>query len=350
MNDKEQEKINLQKILSNPLKKNDSGEDAKEKLNSHIGFKREKEKFGDHVYLYSAVKDGKFHPKREIICYAGAPGTGKTTFVKTLNEAMGRGELQTVACAGLKEFKDYSILGDENKPSLVAWAIKQNGYKNPIILLDELEKISDEQVQRDLIELFKMYVNKKEGKEEQETTSKKLFDKYYQMDIELDHITFFATVNYPNQLVPAFKNEVEMRKLEDYSDKDKEAILKLKKQEIEAEIKKLYPEQKKEIIPAEIIKELPKYIKEKGIRQAERVLYKIKKEYIDARENGREFSLGNPKEWLKKNVLAYQESFHPTWKHYGLFILGGIIWILLLIVIIKKIILRNETDKINEND
>jgi ATP-dependent Lon protease len=120
MNDKEQQKQELEKILTNPLKKNDSGEDAKKKLDSHIGFQREKEKFGNYVYLYSAVKDDKFHPDREIICYAGAPGTGKTTFVKTLNRAMGRGELQIIPCAGLKEFKDYSILGDENKPSLVA--------------------------------------------------------------------------------------------------------------------------------------------------------------------------------------------------------------------------------------
>ncbi|CAG8679294.1 6549_t:CDS:1, partial [Cetraspora pellucida] len=148
----------------------------------------------------------------------------------------------------------------------------------------------DEQVQRDLIELFKMYKNKGEGK------SKKLFDKYYQMDIELDYITFFATVNYSDQLVPALKKEVEMRKLEDYSDEDKEKILELKKKDIEDEIKKIYPDEKNEIIPQEIIKMLPKYINEKGIRQTERVLFKIKKEYIEARENGQEFSLGDPKE------------------------------------------------------
>ncbi|CAG8497717.1 29281_t:CDS:2 [Gigaspora margarita] len=254
----------------------------------------EKDKFGSYVYLYSATKDGKFRPDREIICYEGPPGTGKTTFVQNLSRAMGRGEPQIVPCAGLKEFKNYSILGSEDKPS------------------------SDEQVQRDLIKLFQMYKNKNNDQ------SEKLFDKYYQMDIELDHLTFFSTVNYPEQLVPALKNEVEMRKLEDYSEEDKIAILKLKKKEIEAEIKKIYGEEK-EIIPAEIIQQLPKYIKEKGIRQAERVLYKIKKEYINARENGREFSLGNPQEWLKKNVLAYQESFQPDWKHYGLFFLGGII-------------------------
>ncbi|CAG8719432.1 14124_t:CDS:2, partial [Racocetra persica] len=236
-------------------------ENAKEVLDNHIGFPREKAKFASDVYLYAAVEDGKYKSEKEIFCYDGKPGTGKTTFIKMLNRAMGRGELQIIS-----------------------------GCKNPIIPLDELEKISDEQVQRDLIELFKMYKNKGEGK------SKKLFDKYYQMDIELDYITFFATVNYSEQLVPALKKEVEMRKLEDYSDEDKEKILELKKKDIEDEIKKIYPDEKKEIIPKEIIEILPKYINEKGIRQTERVLFKIKKEYIYARENGHEFSLGDPKE------------------------------------------------------
>jgi putative protein kinase ArgK-like GTPase of G3E family len=69
--------------------------------------------------LYLSTR-GEFCPNKEVICYAGAPGMGKTTFVQTLNRAMGRGKLQIISCAGLKEFKDYSILGDENKPSLVA--------------------------------------------------------------------------------------------------------------------------------------------------------------------------------------------------------------------------------------
>src|SRR5581483_7389018 len=98
--------------------------------------------------------------------------------------------------------------------------MKKKGCKNFIILLDEGEKVRDEQIQRDLVELFKLYLNK-EGEEKGETKSKKLFDKYYQMNIELDHILFFMTVNYPEDLVPLLKNNMEMRRLEDYSDEEK---------------------------------------------------------------------------------------------------------------------------------
>jgi len=111
-------------------------------------------------------------------------------------------------------------------------------------------------------------------------------------------------------------------------------------------LKKIYKKsmavKKKSIIPDEIIKELPKYIKEAGIRQAERVLHKIEKEYIYAKENGKEFTLGDSKQWLKNNVLPYQESFHSGKKHVFLYVLWGIIWILLLTMIIKKIILSGK--------
>nr|CAG8459906.1 1255_t:CDS:10 [Entrophospora candida] len=140
---KEQEKKTIEKALAGPLVKNNSGENAKQILEKYIGFQREKDKFENYVYLYAAVKDDKFHPKKEIICYSGAPGTGKTTFVKTLKDAMGV-EIELISCTGLKDSSEFSILGDENKP------------------------IQDEQVQRDLKKLFELYLNK-EGQDKGET-------------------------------------------------------------------------------------------------------------------------------------------------------------------------------------
>ena len=348
MNNKEQEKAEIKKILGENPKVNSSPEEAEKKFESHIGFTKEKKKFKDYVELYVET-GGNFCPTKEIICYSGEPGTGKTTFVQTLNQAMGRGKLQIVPCAGIKKFNDYSILGDENKPSLAAWAIKQSGCKNPIILLDELEKIEDEQIQRDLIKLFDLYQNK-EGEDKKEYKSKKLFDKYYQMEIELDHITFFATVNFPQDLVPLLKNGVVMRSIERCNEKDKTKILGLKKDKIKKNIKTICGEDK-EIIPEKIIELLPKHIHEGGVRQAERALNKIEKEYIYSKEKGKEFSINNPQQWLKENILPYQDSFRIEWKHYFLFVLWGIIWILLLIAIVKKIILRKKIkQELTENE
>src|SRR3954452_14957778 len=167
---------------------------------------------------------------------------GKTTFVKNLADAMGR-DCEPVSLAGFKGSKEYSVLGDEKKPSLVAWAIEKNGSKNPVILLDELEKAEDKNIQNDLVQLFRDY------KEE-----KKFTDKYFQTEIDLGHITFFATINYIDNLDSKFKNEkiVNIIELPDFTDKEKEEILKMKAKEIN----KKHSEKKGGIITEKAITEI----------------------------------------------------------------------------------------------
>lgn len=318
------------------VKKGDlTPKNIKSNFDSHVGFEREKNKFTDYAYLYLET-GGNFWPQREVICYSGAPGTGKTSFVRTLSKVTGR-PIEIISCAGLKNFKNYSILGNKDKPSLVAWAFEKNKCKNPIILFDELEKVEEgSEIQKDLIKLFDDYKNKKKDE------GKDFFDPYYEMNIELDHISFFATVNYPENLAPLLKKNVTMNSLEDYGVEEKVEILRLKKVEIEKNIQKIYGQNAKDFIPNELIEELPNYIKEDGIRQSERVLFKIGEEYIFAREKGEEFKIENSKEWLKNNILPYQEKFRSNTKHYFLYFLWAIIWILLLAVIIKKIILSEK--------
>jgi ATP-dependent Lon protease len=280
MSNQDQEKKKLQIILQKELQINESIVEAKKRLESHIGFEEEKEKFADDIYLYLETK-GNFWPLRSVICFAGAPGTGKTTFVETIKEATGR-ELHIVPCAGLEFSEKFSILGDKSKPSLIARAIIETGCKNPIILFDELEKVKDEQIQKDLLELFNRYEKK----------GYKFIDPYFQEEIELGHLTFFTAVNYPQDLALSLKNKVNMRNLKSYTREEKEKILQLKSEEIHQK----YGVEEGQIIPPKIIKLLPNYIQEDGVRQTERVLYKIEKEYLAAQTSGKTFSLGDPQQ------------------------------------------------------
>lgn len=325
-------KLKINEEFHNTKKSSLTPKDIKKKFDSHIGFEKEKDKFADYAYLYSET-GGNFRPYKEVTCYAGAPGIGKTSFVRALSKVTGR-PIEIIPCAGLKDFKDYSILGSKDKPSLIAWIFEKNKCKNPIILFDELEKVEEgSEIQKDLIKLFNIYKNEK-GEE-----NKELFDACYDISIELDHISFFATANYPENLAPLLKKNVTMHILEDYKFEEKIEILRLKKTEIEKRIQEIYGEEAKDFIPEELIKELPNYIKEDGIRQSERVLLKIGEEYIFAKEKGNDFKIENSKQWLKENILPYQEKFYSNKNHYLLYFLWGIIWILLLVFIIKKIIL-----------
>jgi ATP-dependent Lon protease len=326
MNNFEQEKKKLTDALSKPVKISSNIEEAEKKLKEHIGFKKQKETFVSHIKIYTMTQ-GRFWPVRKVISYSSAPGMGKTTFVQNLASAMGR-DCEPISLAGFKESKEYSILGDEKKPSLVAWAIKKWGSKNPVILLDELEKVEDKEVQEHLIQLFQDY---KKGK--------KFYDKYFQIEIDLSHITFFATVNYIDDLNLDLKNEVDITELPDFTNKEKEDILKMKAKEINEK----YSEKKGGIITEKVIKEILKQIKEVGVRQAERALRKIEEEYIYTKNKNKQFTvLENPQEWVKKNIFPYQEEFKATWKHYFLFIFLGLNFVLLASWIFKRFIIKKQ--------
>ena len=304
-----------------------TGDVVAELEKSHVGFKEEKEKFADYIKLYLET-GGNFSPTREVICFVGAPGTGKTTFALALAKVMGR-EHKIIPCAGLKEL---NILGDKSdRPSMVGEVINEKECNNPIIILDELEKVEKgSQIQKDLIELFEKY---KKGE--------KFLDQYYDgEEVSLDHITFIATVNYPEWLAPSLKEKLAMNYLKDYSDEEKEKILNNKAKQIEEDLQDIFGN--KINFPTEIIKWLPKHIHGVGVRPAERVLIELKKRIVHGQIIDKSFTLSNSKQWLKDNVLAYQEKFSPQPKHYLLFGLWAISLILILVVVIKKVILRKK--------
>ncbi|RHZ35570.1 AAA family ATPase [endosymbiont GvMRE of Glomus versiforme] len=325
-NNKDQEKKELETALNN-LKIIDSVKKAENRLNEHIGFEQEKETFLDHIRVYK-MTNGNFWPVEKVICYFSAPGMGKTTFVHALAEAMGR-KYETISLSGFQETDEYSILGDESKPSLVAWAIKKNGCKNPVILLDELEKAEDPKVQQELLELFKKYQSKE-----------KFTDKYFQKEIELKHITFFATINWIDDLNRELKEEIEVTELVDFTRDEKKAILRLKADGVQKSYQEL-------IISDQNIEEILNYVKEIGIRQSERVLYKIEEEYIYYKnKNKKPDFMKNFQIWIKNNVFPYQEEFQITLKHYLLFSLLGINFVFLASLIFRKFILKGDNNKV----
>ena len=115
--DYSEEKSKLKHALDN-LKITKSQKLAEEILTNHVGFEKEKKKFQREIRFYIIFRGG-FRPLSKVVCYAGPPGVGKTTFVQTLSEAMGR-DLKLIPCAGLESSPDFSILGSQNKPSLLA--------------------------------------------------------------------------------------------------------------------------------------------------------------------------------------------------------------------------------------
>jgi ATP-dependent Lon protease len=101
----------------------------------------------------------------------------------------------------------------------------------------------------------------------------KLFDPYFQIEIDFASITLFATTNNADELSPLFRNKVVVRKLEKFTPAEKEQILTLKSRQIEKE----WGVSTREIYSPNIISELS-HLPEEGVRQSEAVLHEILKQ------------------------------------------------------------------------
>ncbi|KLL03204.1 MAG: ATP-dependent protease La [Mycoplasmataceae bacterium CE_OT135] len=328
-------KIEEKEKLNNALKEMkifSDTQEAQKKINEHIGFKKEKEKYLESVRYYILFQ-GQLRPKREITCYSGPPGVGKTTFVQTLKKATGR-PLEIIPCAGLDNPPEYSILGDKNKPSLVAWAIMKKNCKNPFILLDELEKVKNEKIQADLIKLFENFVEKGT-----------YFDPYFQQEIDLKFLDFFAAVNYDEKLATKLKDKVNLIRLLGYDEKEKMQILQKKR----AEMQKSYNLEKDEIekvLTDNILKFLINtWIQEKGVRKLEQACHKVVEEYIYAKQTNQQAFQGDKQKWIEKNILAFRESHKLNWRHHLLFASFGVSLILLITWIFTKFLLKKKPTK-----
>lgn len=248
---------------------------AQEVLNKHhFGLKKVKER----IIEYLAVKQKTKTLKGPIITLVGPPGVGKTSLAKSIAEALGK-KFVKVSLGGIKdesEIRGHRKTYVGSMPGRVIQAMKRAKVKNPLFLLDEIDKMASDQ-RGDPASAMLEVLDPEQNKE--------FSDHYIEEPYDLSTVMFIATANYPENIPEALYDRMEIINLSSYTELEKMHIAKdyltpkiLEEDQLTEEELKFTDEAYDEMIKY--------YTREAGVRQLERWISTIARKFIVKLLNG----------------------------------------------------------------
>ncbi len=183
----------------------------------HYGMLEVKERFLEYVSVLKLKNQmnnttGIVHAP--VLLLVGLVGTGKTTFAYSLAEALGR-QIVRIPFGGMSSAKDLrgqSRLHLESEPGSIIKSLRRAGVRNPVILLDEIDRVSDDargEIMGVLVELLDPEQNKA------------FSDNYIDYPFNLSEAIFVATANNTEKIATAVLDRLETITMPSYTDKEK---------------------------------------------------------------------------------------------------------------------------------
>lgn len=235
---------------------------------NHYGLKKVKERFLE----YLAVKKNAPDMKGQIICLLGPPGVGKTSIAKSVAEAIGK-KYARVALGGVRdeaEIRGHRRTYVGSMPGRIINAMKQAGTMNPLIVLDEIDKLASDYKGDPTSALLEVLDS------EQNNT---FTDHYIDLPFDLSDVMFVTTANDYSTIPAPLRDRMEVIELQSYTLVEKINIAK----------KHLIPKQLKNCgLNAKDFKFTPKavemiinnYTKEAGVRNLERTIASVMRKSV----------------------------------------------------------------------
>lgn len=228
----------------------------------HYGLKDAKER----ILEFLAVKKLSKEPQATIICFAGPPGVGKTSLARSIARSLNR-KFAQVSLGGINdesEIRGHRRTYIGSMPGRIIRAIQNSGTKNPVILLDEIEKMLPSHMGDPTAAMLEVL---------DPAQNSHFTDHYIDLEYDLSEVFFIATANAVDSLYKPLKDRLEIIYLPGYTEEEKVSIAK----------KYLIPRQfrtngikesKFNINEASLGEIINKYTRESGVRELERTIAK----------------------------------------------------------------------------
>mgnify|MGYP003089857430 FL=1 len=295
----------IETVLEMPWKKvsrdNQDIIHAKEILEEdHYGLEKVKDRVLEFLAVRALTKKG----TSPILCLVGPPGTGKTSIARSVARALGKKYVR-ISLGGIHD--EAEIRGHRKTyvgamPGRIADAMRQAGVSNPLMLLDEIDKVSADyrgDVSSALLEVL-------DGEQ-----NVKFRDHYLEIPLDLSRVLFIATANDASTIPRPLLDRMEVIEVSSYTENEKFHIAK----------KYLIPKQlERNGLTEEMLsfsdkaleKIIHNYTREAGVRNLERrigeICRKAAREFLEKKKKTVHITEGNLQKYLGKEKITFENA------------------------------------------
>ena len=279
---------------------NDDVKDISHKLNeSHYGLKEIK----DRIVEYIVLKKNNQNLKSPIICLVGAPGVGKTSIAMSIADALNR-KFYKMSVGGLNDSTE--LIGSRKTylgaaPGKIMQAIIKCNAKNPLILIDEVDKMVRDFKGDPAATLLEIL---------DESQNKFFVDNYIEEPFDLSEVMFILTANDIEKIPVTLLDRMEIINIVSYSIYEKIDIAR------NYLLKAIFDEYN---VNLKVSKEVVEYIvtnytKEPGVRELKRILEKLVRKIFVYEKDTKSITITLANKYLGKEITNYL----PKIRDYGI--------------------------------
>jgi ATP-dependent Lon protease len=248
----------------------------------HYGLEEVKDRILDYIGVLSLVE----RMEGPILCLAGPPGVGKTSLGRSVARALGR-KFVRMSLGGVRdeaEIRGHRRTYIGSMPGRVIQAMRRAEVMNPVILLDEIDKLGQDYRGDPAAALLEVLDPEQ---------NRAFNDHYLEVDYDLSQVLFLTTANYLPQVPEPLRDRMEIIRLAGYLDQEKYAIARQFLAPKQLRLNGLDPadiEWESDVIPSIV----QAYTREAGVRELERRIGRVSRKLARRRAESTEAAAVGP--------------------------------------------------------